>query len=252
MPPALAADAEKDATAKSEDTDAAFRIDLSVDTPEWGRMIAAAHELPPIRQGQARMTLMRVVLEKGEPGALIQLIGPKLIVLGRSPAGGAYAQIESGDFVLVDHVNSTYRRDGRDAVEIASFTHRRAALRIEVPPRRTVAVLGDVILSACPAEEKGRIVATVTPLAAGPLKLDQLRVGPVAVGGPYGKAFPCQADRTCDTGPVAPGSYKILLPDFDMKTSRWTVDVAPGEVTRLRFVARSQETVEKVEGPSNN
>ena len=239
--------AEADPAAEAEDVDVAFRIDRSADTPEWGRMIAAAHELPQIRSGQARMTLMRVVLEKGEPGALIQLVGPKLAVLGRNSGGGAYAQIESGGFVLVDHVNSTYRRDGKDAVEIGSFGHRRATLRIDVPPPRTVAVLGDVIVSAGPAEQMGRIEATVTPLAAGPLKLDRLQVGPVAVGGLYGKAFPFGADGTCDTGPIAPGPYKILLPDFDIKTSRWTVDVSPGKVTRLHFVARSQEKVERIE-----
>jgi hypothetical protein len=43
-----------------------------------------------------------------------------------------------------------------------------------------------------------------------------------------------------DTGhkfqlPLPPGRYKILLPDFDIQTSRWDVEIESHKTTRINF-----------------
>jgi hypothetical protein len=73
-----------------------------------------------------------------------------------------------------------------------------------------------------------------------------LRIGPIAVGGPYGETVPLRPNLPTDTGKIASGTYKILLPDFDMQKSRWTVEVRPGEATQLHFAAQSQQVIEGV------
>ncbi len=227
---------------------ARFRIDSTqTTTPEWQQMIARCEDLPRIRAGHGEVTLMRVVLEEGDADAPVQMMGTKLVLPKRGTGGGRYLQIRNGDFALLDHINSARRREGKDPVEIGNFTHYPATIWVTVPPRGTLGVLGDVVLSPVPEQEMGRIVATVDFADEGPLVTGQLRVGPVVVGGPYGRTFYFDSDRLAYSGRIAPGSYKILLPDFDMVKSRWTVDVSPGELTRLQFLARSQKDVEKIE-----
>jgi hypothetical protein len=65
------------------------------------------------------------------------------------------------------------------------------------------------------------------------------------VGGPYGRTYKFNNDGVCETGLLPPGTYEILLPDFDVVKSRWTVRVEAGRTTRLQFTARSQKVVEK-------
>ena len=139
-----------------------FRIDPAADTPEWKKMIARSLELPQIRSGRGQMTLMRMLLEDGAPDTLLQLTGTKLLLPARGTGGGRYQQIRSGGFVLLDHVNTTRRRQGKDPVEIGTFSHYRPTIWVPVPPRGMPGVLGDVILSPFPAERMGRIVATVS------------------------------------------------------------------------------------------
>ena len=224
------------------------RIDrTTVESPQWRQMIRTSKELPPIRSGHGQMTLMRVILEGGSHDNLLQLTSTKLVLPAERGGGGLFKQIRSGDFVLVEHINSSRRRQGRDPVEIGTLSHHRPTIWVEVPPRGTLGVLGDVIISPFPEEKMGRIVATVASASEQPLSIRQFCFGPVAVGGPYGKAAPFDSEHVCDTGLITPGEYKILLPDFDVVKSRWTVNVSPGNVTYLRFLARSQRQVEKTE-----
>ena len=223
-----------------------IKIDGAVmDTPDWQRMIELAKQSLPLRAGHGQMTLMRVILKKADRKDLLQLTSTKLVLPGKS-GGGMYQQIRSGDFVLIEHINSSRRQDGRDPVEIGSLGHHRATVWVDVPPRGTLGVLGDVVLSPVPKKNTGRIAVTVRGKAREPLKITNFRFGPIVVGGSYGETIPFDSDGVCDTGRIAPGEYKVLLPDFDVVKSRWTVKVLPGRVTRLNFVARSQQQVSLV------
>jgi hypothetical protein len=87
-----------------------FRIDPTTDTPEWQKMIALSRDLRQIRSGRGQLTLMRVLLEDGDPDALIQLTSAKLLLPEQGTGGGLYRQIRSGDFVLVEHFSSARRK----------------------------------------------------------------------------------------------------------------------------------------------
>jgi len=225
-------------------------IDQTVfNSSEWQAVIDRQMDLlPGFKSGRGReqMTLLRVILADAPSHATVQLTSTKIIEPGRR-GGGFYRELGNGDFIVMDHLDGRKRRDGKDPVKIGSLAHHRVKLYVAVPPRGRLGILGDVILSACPKEQMGRIIVTVDTEAQEPLKIQQFRIGPVAVGGPYGKAFPFASDYTCDTGLIAPGEYKTLLPDFDMVKSRWTVRVAPGSITHVRFSALSQKDVEKTD-----
>ena len=229
-----------------------FRVDRArIATPEWQQMIALSKELPTIRLGNGQMTLMRVLLEDGDPDTLIQMKGSTLVCPERdgSGGGGDCRQMRSGDFVLVDHSGKARQPGSKEPVEIATLTHYRTTIQVPAPPRGKLEILGDVILSPFPQEKMGRIVATATSGTQQQLKISRLCLGPLVVGGLYGKTWPFGLDHPFDSERITPGSYEIYLPDFDRKTSRWTVTVSPAAVTRLRFLAHSQQEIEKIEEP---
>ncbi len=237
---------ELEATAEEPTEEPAFQIQRNTKTRQWRAMIAHARNLPSLRTGNGQLTLMRIVLKDGNPNAPIQLTSTKLVLPQDGSGGGLYQQIKNGDFILVEHINSARRKDDKDPVEIGSFTHHRATVLVDVPPRGKLGVLGDVILPPVPTEKMGRIVAIAQSDSRRPINVRQFRIGPIAVGGPYGETLPFRLNVTADTGKIAPGTYKILAPDFDMVKSRWTVEVRPGEVTQLQFLAHSQREIEMV------
>jgi hypothetical protein len=241
--------AEKSGQLVTPSDEQGFRIDATViAAPQWQEMIRRAKERPSIRSGQGQMTLMRVVLEEAGPNSVIQLTSTKLVKPKEGwGAGGLSRAIQSGDFIVVEHINSARRREGKDPVEIGTSTHYRPTLWVEVPPRGSLGVLGDVIVSRFPKEMMGRIVARIEPETKDRLDIRRFLFGPAFAGGPYGEAVPFSSDHVCDTDLITPGSYMIVLPDFDRVKSLWTVSVSPGNVTHVRFQARSQQDVTKVE-----
>jgi hypothetical protein len=226
----------------------ALRLDVSrLEQSDWKAVIAECKELGQLRSGFGSMTLMRVLLDDARPDDMVQLTSIKLTdpKEARAGGGGMFRQVRSGSFVLIEHINSTRRKDGMDPVQIASFTHQQTVLWVQVPPPGTLGVLGDVTLAPCPPDQMGLIEAAVEGDAG--LVVRHFWLGTLVVGGSYGRTIAFDPDRKCNTGPIAAGSYRILLPDFDMVKSRWTVNVAPGMTTHLRFVARSQRVIDKLE-----
>ena len=180
-----------------------------------------------------------------EKPPVIQLSSVKLLGLGdvNSGGGGMYRELQSGDFVIVEHINNSRRRDNRDCMHIGSTTHQQGELWVPVPPRGQLGIVGDVVLKQTPPTDMGRIVVEVVDRSKNGVRVQNLQVGSAAVGGPYGARYPFVANGISGTPLVSPGSYKILLPDFDMQKSRWDVAVEPGQVTYLRFIADSQQSV---------
>lgn len=180
-----------------------------------------------------------------EKPPVIQLSSVKLLGLGdvNSGGGGMYRELQSGDFVIVEHINNSRRRDNRDCMRIGSTSHQQGELWVPVPPRGQLGIVGDIVLKRTPPTELGRIVVEVIDRSKTGVKVQNLQVGNVVVGGSYGSRYPFVANGISGTPLVSPGPYKILLPDFDMEKSRWDVTVEPGQVTYLRFVADSQQNV---------
>ncbi len=223
------------------------KIDLSdCDSPEWKAAIDRQQDVPRIKSGHGQMTLLRVVLPGASPDALLQITSTKVVELGQG-GGGAFRQIQNGDFIVVEHINSARRRNGKDPIEIGGFACHRAKLYVDVPPPGKLGILGDVILTPCAPQEMGFVIVTVEEETVGSLEHQKFIIGPIAVGGPYGKAFPFSRDYLCATGPIAPGEYKTFLPGFNRAKNRKTIQVLPGKVTHVRFAENAQEKVVKIE-----
>ena len=222
-----------------------FQIDQSnLGSPEWRSAIERAKKHVG---GRGYYTLMRVILENAKPEERIQAQATKLKQLTEKyyGGGGEYRVVKSGGFIFFQHINSTRRQDGRDPVTVGALAHGRTRLWVNVPSNGTLGVLGDVILRRYPVEEMGRLVTTIE-LPPG-VKATRLVLGPIVVGGPYGNKFEVEEGGRCDTGRLAPGKYKTLFPEFDMRKSRWFVNIAPRTVTHVKFVAHSQNELEKIE-----
>lgn len=180
---------------------------------------------------------------------IVQVTSTKVVSLQELSGGGVFRELTNGDFILIEHINSTRRVNDRDPVRVGSFTHHVADFMVPVPPRGQLGVLGDVVLSRPQPEAMGRIELDLRFVGNGwksvsPQPKYQLQLGPCVVGGAYGVTREFNHDYQCDTGLLPPGEYKLLLADFDMVQSRWTVTVKPGQVTRLWFEASSPRVVQ--------
>lgn len=183
---------------------------------------------------------------------IVQVTSTKVVSLQELSGGGAFRETANGDFILIEHINSTRRVNDRDPVRIGSFTHHVADFMVPVPPRGQLGILGDVVLSRPQSEAMGRIELDLRFVgndwkSVSPQPKYQLQLGPCVVGGAYGVTREFNHDYQCDTGLLPPGEYKLLLADFDVVKSRWTVTVKPGQVTRLRFEASSPKVVQLAE-----
>ncbi len=230
-------------TAQPDDAEAEgrFRIDQSrLDTPEWREAIrkAKSHQ-----SGRGFYTLLRVIAEDANPKEPIQLQATKLKEFTEKyhGGGGEYLVGLSGDFVLFQHINSVHRRNQRDPVVLGSLAHGKSQLWAEVPSAGTLNVVGDVILRSCPDEEKGLLVLSLN--APADLESTPVVIGPVVVGGPYGKKHRVHAAQDLELR-LPPGDYKLLLPDFDLKKSRWDVTIVAGEGKKVVFDIRDAEADE--------
>lgn len=163
----------------------------------------------------------------------------KLNMLDSFPGGGGmYENLNSGDFLIVEHYNSNRRRGGKDPLQIATTTHGQAELWVPVLPRGELGVFGDVVLSRVDRSQYGRIIADVRSPGEARPRPEVLQVGLVTVGGPYGVKYEMTADGIATSRLMAPGKYRILLPTNETHgtpTNRWTVEVKPGSVTYLTF-----------------
>jgi hypothetical protein len=183
---------------------------------------------------------------------IVQVTSTKVVSLEELSGGGMFRELANGDFILIEHINSTRRTEGRDPLRIGSFTHHEADFLVPVPPRGQLGILGDVILSRPQPESMGKIELDLRFVGNEwkthkPLSKYRLQLGPCVVDGPYGVTREFNHDYQCDTGLLPPGEYNLLLADFDVVKSRWTVTIKPGQITRIRFEARSPKIVRLTE-----
>ncbi len=225
-----------------------YRIDTAeVQSAAWLEAIAQASQQPALRSRGGSMTLLRVLLE-GDRSATVQLQAVELKGLGELSGAGAYREASHGDFVLMEHIRASTREQGKDLLKLGGISHGRAEIRVPVPDASGLWVLGDVILSEAPADSKGTLEATIdTDAVSGVSEEISMMLGPIAVGGRYGERIAFDAHGRTRPIWLAPGSYELALPDFDVVKSRFTVELAPGERLRVHFRATSPHVVELVE-----
>ena len=225
-----------------------YVVDTSLlGTVEWKKAMNRAHMIPAVRTGSARFTLLRVWLDTVKAGESIQAAGGKLRILDQDSGGSRYQQFQSGSFVILEHLGSTARRGNHDSLEVASLLHGTTQLWVEIPPPGTVAPLGDIVLLRSSASLRSQLVAGIEIGAQG-RSPTQIVIGPITVGGRYGTRFDCESAERCVAGPLAPGSYWLLFPEFDPVNSRSKFTIEPGSQTRLQFRSISNKVIQRVRG----
>jgi hypothetical protein len=203
--------------------------------------------------GRGYYSLMRVFVDDSSSSELIQVQGTKLKELSArySGGGGEFRTICNGEFVLFQHINSVRRRDGCDPIRMGAFEHGSSTIWVEQPPMGELGIVGDVILSRCPVEEMGRVTIRIVGTASQQV---QLTIGPIVAGGSHGAHQWCSPDAELQLL-LPPGNYKLLFPEFDLRASRWDVDVQSQKVLRLTFdvtnqkIAKTAETSEPLVSP---
>ncbi|MHC4877177.1 MAG: hypothetical protein ACYTGL_11840 [Planctomycetota bacterium] len=220
-----------------------LQIDQSeIETAEWQNAIedAKSHQ-----GGRGQYTLLRVVIHSDDPGQRAQLDATKLkeLTARYSGGGGQYRNVASGGFVLLEHINSSRRKNGADPLKVAAQNCGMATIDVPVPKYGVLGILGEIVISPAPPESRGSLEVLVRANSIKQAKF--LRIGPLAVGGPYGKSITLKdgGGRLLD---LPAGRYKLLMSDFDVRRSRWDVNIVPGMTTRLEFEVKSPTEVVKV------
>lgn len=204
--------------------------------PAWRAAFASARARRAVEGGSVGVSLLRVFLEGARLGDDIQASGRKLD--GPDDGGGGrFRELPSGGFLLVEHRAADGQAD--EEVTLASPTHGVTRLSLPVAPPGRVAAVGNVVLARAPAERLGRLEIRVS--GAGPGA--RVVIGPLVVGGPYGRSLHCDPEGLCDPGALAAGSYELLLPDYDPRKSRFTTSVLAGQLTKLELSVRGPREV---------
>ena len=234
------------------------------ESKEWESAIAdaKAHQ-----NGQSYYTLFRVIMKDDDDAgdddeikreeireeddrdvvrrSKIQLQGLKLKELTRkySGGGGKYREETSGAFVLLEHIDSSIRKEGKSPLIVAAATTGTKTLWLNVPKRGELSILGDIVISNSPMEQCGELCVKILPnrIKAG----KHIQVGPIVVGGPYGIVAPLD-DGKCVISRLAKGTHRLVLPDFDSAKSRWEVNIKPRKTTTLEFAVRSDNKIHLV------
>ena len=258
-----------------------------IDSPAWKSAIELMSKRPAVRAGNAQSSLLRVILKDvsapeapadarvrpqrvvngvrlfviGEPAMpnprmiasasaqenLIHVSSTKLLSLDPEDGGGMLKELHSGDFVVVEHINSTRRKDGRDPVQVGSWTHRHADLWVPVPPRGDLGVLGDLVLERVPAEEMGRVIVELDTSAVPGGSFGSMHFGPIFTGGIFGRVYQATESGIAGSNRVSPGSYFLAMPGIKEKPGHWPVTVKPGETVYLRFRWNKERVLELVQ-----
>jgi len=236
-------------TAKSNAADKTRTDRLTIrtdelDASEWQEAIQSAKDhLGTFRH---RYTLFRVLTADERSDARVQLKAIKLKKLTSKydGGGGTYRSERTGAFVLWQHIKSAVTKDGKDPLEVGAFGFGRETLWVDVPQAGTVQVLGDIVLETASPEARGSLQIDIDPNDIKDAR--KLVIGPIVAGGPFGRSITIE-DGKCRIPELPAGTYKLLLPEFDVKKSRWDVTIKPRTTTHLMFVVESATEIVKAE-----
>jgi hypothetical protein len=201
-----------------------------------------------IEQGSARES-------RTNPFASISVGGTKVLTLDAFPSGGgALARLHSGDFIVVEHINSATRRGGKDPLRVHSVTHGYADLWIPVPAMGELGVFGEVVLPRIDPTMMGRLIAEVTVTGQGPSRSENLVVR-FTTGG-YGESFFVNEHNMATTRLLAPGNYSVHIATGEISRNQvpntTIARVLPGRVTYLTYTDSGKGSVELVSSTTFN
>ena len=116
---------------------------------------------------------------------------------------------------------------------------------IPVPEEGVVQAFGDIILARAENIRRGKLVLEID-YEKGARQVSTVRIGAIAVGGPYGKKFACNDPKRCEMENIAAGDYWLLCDKFDPVTSRWQFTMYSSDIVTLKFKAIDQRKIERV------
>ena len=258
-----------------------------IDTPVWRHALEQLAKRPGVKAGTVQLSVLRVILKGDQTpevqtaprggsqrtvngvrlfvlgGASVPIspstsaprpndrpihaMSTKLVSLDPQDAGGKYKELKSGDFVVVEHINSSQRNEGRDPLQVGSWTHRHADLWIPVPPRGELGVLGDLVLERVKPEEMGGVIVELDTAAVPEGSFKSMHFGPLFTGGMYGRTYQATDGGIAGTNRIAPGNYFLVLPGVPEEPGHWPVTVKPGETAYLRFRWNTERVLELIE-----
>ena len=177
----------------------------SPDSQEWQ---AAIDKVSRKLRGPRALTLMRVVLENAPPSAVIQFKstgGGTMLNVARSGGGGMYDQIRNGEFACVQGGG------GEANLEIGTFGHFCPVLHVPLTSGK-ITQFGDLVIKRPSPDQAGSLMIKLVRANQNAALLQQVRIGCITVGGPYGISLSMNADGIAGPLPVAPTDYWVLLP----------------------------------------
>lgn len=179
--------------------------------------------------------------------APITVDGTKVLSLSSYPSGGgSFCRLNSGDFVVVEHINSASRRGGKDPLRVHTTTHGLADLWIPVPRQGELGVFGEVVLPRIEPALMGRLIAEVEVSGYARSRAETLTVR-LATGG-YGEPFPINEHGMATTRLLAPGGYLVQVSTGERTRKPIqrapVVRVLPGRVTYLTFRDTGEDAIE--------
>ena len=216
-----------------------------VNSDAWKTVLEMVKSMPAIKSGHGKLSVVRVYIENPTEDDMFQAQSTKLKYPTEMYGGGAYRKLKSGDFLIIEHINSYNRQNNKDTLILGSTEHGRTELLIPVPKPGSVQAFGDIILSRASEDERSILVLKVeTP--KGAKQVSSVRLGPITVGGPYGKKFVCNKPTQCEIGALAPGNYWLLFDHFDPVKSRWEFNLKPSSTLEMKFKSTANNTIERV------
>jgi hypothetical protein len=124
------------------------RIDRSaMDSERWRKAVATANQHMAER---GYYSLLRVILQDAQPDETIRVDASKLkdLTPKYDGGGGQIRSLKSGEFVFIEHINSTRRKNGKDPVVFNSASRGNRTIWVDVPERGRLGVLGDVVIES--------------------------------------------------------------------------------------------------------
>lgn len=221
----------------------------SVDSKEWKEIIAQVEKIPAVTSGNGQLSVVRVFIENATHQDQLQAQSSKLKTPKEKFGGGAFRKFKSGDFLVMEHINSHHRQNNQDPLALGSTEHGRSEILIPVPAKGKVQAFGDIVLTRVPAGKRGKLRLHVNSNGVDK-QVSSVRLGPITVGGPYGKKFICNDPSICEIENLAPGPYWLLFDRFDPARSRWEFSLKAGDTLELHFKIKDKNLIERVSAGS--
>ncbi len=196
-------------------------------------------------------TLLRVSQEQPTPDQPVMLDATKLKELTRhyDGGGGQYYRAKSGEFILMEHINGTHRRElgkghFQDPLTVGHPASGTKVIWIDVP-KRGILRGQDIVLSPCPPNLYGQLRVQLRKRSS--VRCTEFMLGVVTINDITAGPYPLNPSKR--DGPIlmAPGDYQIYFAQINPARARFDFRINARQTTYLKFAAPNQKTIIQIE-----